>query len=95
MKRSLILLVTLLLILSCGCTGTSGDTEPLISGTDVVTGEPIPEETDAPETNAPETEAPIVLSPEMQEKLGKYIGLFTVLNVSFIVILYLVQVLVA
>ena len=71
MKRSLILLVTLLLILSCGCTGTSGDTEPLISGTDVVTGEPIPEETAAPETDPPKEE--IVLSTEMQEKLGKYI----------------------
>lgn len=76
MKRFLILLITLLLILSCGCTGTNGDTEPLISGTDAVSDEPIPEETDTPDTDAPETEPPkeeIVLSPEMQQKLGKYI----------------------
>ncbi|MBQ7293253.1 MAG: metallophosphoesterase [Clostridia bacterium] len=76
MKRFLVLLVALLLLLSCGCTGTNGDTEPLTSGTDAVSDEPIPEETDTPDTDAPETEPPkeeIILSPEMQQKLGKYI----------------------
>ena len=76
MKRFLILLVALSLLLSCGCTGTNGDTEPLTSGTDAVSDEPIPEETDTPDTDAPETEPPkeeIVLSPEMHQKLGKYI----------------------
>lgn len=71
MKKLLILLVTLLMLLSCGCAGTDNESEPLISGTDAVSNEPISEETDAPETEPQADE--IVLSPEMQAKLGKYI----------------------
>ena len=69
MKRFLIFTLAMLMLLACGCQSQGTDTTA-VTDAPLVTEAP---ETEAPETETPETEAPVVLSPEMQQKLGSYI----------------------
>ena len=79
MKKFLLVLLAALMILTCACQNTDSDTTALdddtteIESSQIDAAESEPADTEPAETEAPETEAPIVLSPEMQEKLGGYI----------------------
>ena len=69
MKKFLLLVLTTALFIPCGCVAAPSNDSTVPSDTETQSAP----ETEVPETEAPETEAPIVLSPEMQEKLGSYI----------------------
>ena len=78
MKKLLLISLAILILFSYGC--QSADTDETVAQDDIIVTEApeteAPEtaapETEAPETEAPETAAPVILSPEMQKKLGSY-----------------------
>ena len=68
MKKFLIFVLATAMLLPCGCAPSSEPANTLTDTTNVTASE-----TEAVETEVPETKAPVILSPEMQKKLGSYI----------------------